>query len=96
MSFMAQSLVVRSIDQTEDWRDLAMPILATEVSRAFVPPCTRATSSRAAALGPADPLGGAGTLAANSAPTKQWLCQCKTRVPAMSRHSRCLFAGQPA
>lgn len=44
-----------------------MPILATEVSRAFVPPCTRADISRAAALGPDEPLGGTGTLATNSA-----------------------------
>ena len=44
-----------------------MPILATEVSRAFVPPCTRADIARAAALGPDEPLGGTGTLATNSA-----------------------------
>ena len=44
-----------------------MPILATEVSRAFVPPCTRADITRAAALGPDEPLGGTGTLATNSA-----------------------------
>jgi hypothetical protein len=47
-----------------------MPILATEVSRAFVPPCTRADISRAAALGPDEPLGGTGTLATNSAPNE--------------------------
>src|SRR4029079_14373806 len=44
-----------------------MPILATEVSRAFVPPCTRADIVRATALGPDEPLGGTGTLATNSA-----------------------------
>jgi len=36
----------------EDWQDPAMPILAIEASRAFIPPCTRKWRSRAAALGP--------------------------------------------
>ena len=63
---------------SEDWRDPVGPIQPTEASRAFVPPCTRADISRAAALGPDEPLGGTGTLATNSAPNEeQWSCQCK-------------------
>src|SRR4051794_11701072 len=58
-----------------------MPILATEVSRAFVPPCTRADISRAAALGPDEPLGGTGTLATNSAPNEAMV------VPVQNRRS---------
>src|SRR5438270_3374642 len=48
------SLSVRS-DRVEDWREPSTPILATEASRAFVPPCTRALRARAAALGPVAP-----------------------------------------
>jgi len=40
------------VGEFEDWQDPAMPILAIEASRAFIPPCTRKLGSRAAALGP--------------------------------------------
>ena len=59
-------LVRFDVTSVEDWRDRSTPILATEVSRAFIPPCTRRMSPvRAAALGPVA-LRKAGTLAANS------------------------------
>jgi hypothetical protein len=49
--------------------------LANEVSRAFIPPCTRRdVSPPVAALGPAR-QNDAGTLAANSGNTKQTACQ---------------------
>jgi len=54
-----------------------MPILATEASRAFVPPCTQGHRPRAAALGPAlhggsrNPSRQLGFTAASSVPAQK-------------------------
>src|SRR3977135_2924093 len=54
--FMVQPSWFIRCDRVEDWREPSTPILATEASRAFIPPCTRdGTSPRAPALGPATP-----------------------------------------
>jgi len=55
-----------------------MPILATEASRAFVPPCTRAHRA-GRLLSDQHFASEAGTLAANSPLTQQAACQPKTK-----------------
>src|SRR6266850_2243502 len=91
--FMAQpSLLIRR-HRVEDWQEPSTPILATEVSRAFVPPWTRAdTAAQAAALGPVAPKAGAGTLATNSSNSQQLPCQRNSlhfRLPNACRAHSC-------
>src|SRR5258708_32745922 len=67
-------------DRVEDWREPSTPILATEASRAFIPPCTRDGTSPGRQLSDQPLRRGAGTLAANSSKTEQLACQEKAQA----------------
>src|SRR3982074_993217 len=85
-SLMAQPSLSVRCDRVEDWREPSTPILATEASRAFVPPCTRADAFPGRQLSDQALHQGAGTLATNSPPTLQLPCQGES----------CAFASRPA
>src|ERR1700716_1042153 len=84
--FMVQPSWFVRCDRVEDWREPSTPILATEASRAFVPPCTRADAFPGRQLSDQALHQGAGTLATNSNPTLQLPCQGES----------CAFASRPA
>src|SRR6266446_4409928 len=75
IGFMGQSSWSIGLHGIEDWRDSIDANPAIEVSRAFIPPCTRAISPPERQLSDQTPCKRAGTLATNSARRSQYPCQ---------------------
>src|SRR5260221_4446023 len=93
IGFMGQSSRSIGLHGIEDWRDSIDANPAIEVSRAFIPPCTRAISPPDRQLSDQTPYRQAGTLATNSAVRSQYLCQGNCPSFSIGPAVNCLNCG---